>query len=394
MMHRPLRDGLVVALHYDPWLLCGLYLMAESLEQTAKEAEPQLERSTYEIIRNRLQGHADELRSRMARLNDVRREVFGSIETKLIETARITTEHNCVPRDMVPVGERFVFGYNVQMGLKSQTKPEDVFSVQKLADLVFHPEALGLLEQDNFEHDFAQLYKYYKTTEFVKFQIVGPHVYVVFKVGKSIGDIKAFKFLLDGEKLTYLDNRSDHEVIYPPQHEFAWTRTHRDLQRSGEHPHISIEDRVFVETIGGDLTIKIEDNTATGSGIYSEPVEDEDQTLDDAEIFYAAVGNIVLLKIRPFKEDGFRYLVFSEKSQTVTRLDTVADACVLLPEDHGLIFSNGYYLQTGEWKIFDNEIRELVFEKRISSPNGEDYLYIFYNRESGDYVMLPYNMIE
>ena len=38
---------------------------------------------------------------------------------------------------------------------------------------------------------------------------------------------------------------------------------------------------------GGDLTIKIEDNTATGDGIYSEPVEDRNQKLDDAEIQYA-----------------------------------------------------------------------------------------------------------
>lgn len=369
--------------------------MAEVLEeQTAESAEPQLERSTYEIIRNRLQAHADELRGRMAKLNDVRRDVFGSIETKLIETARITTEHNCVPRDMVPVGDRFVFGYNVHIGLKSETAVEDVFAIQRFAEQAFHPEGLELLEQDNLLHDFKQLYKYYKTTEFAKFQVIDPHVYVVFKVGKSNRDIKAFKFLRDGDKLTYLDNRSDHEVVYPSQHEFEWTRTHRDLHRAGEHPHISIEDRVFVETVGGDLTVKVEDNTASGTGIYAEPVEDSDQTLDDAEIFYAVVGNIILLKIRPFKEDQFRYLVFNEKTQSVVRLDTIEDSCVLLPEDHGLIFSNGYYLQTGEWKIFDNEIQDLVFEKRITSPNGEDYLYVFYNQDSGDYVMLPYNMIE
>ena len=336
----------------------------------------------------------DELRGRMAKLNEGRREVFGSIETKLIETARITTEHNCVPRDMVPVGDHFVFGYNVHIGLKSETSAEDVFSVQHFEDQAFHQQDLGLLNQDSFVHDFKQLYKYYKTTEFAKFQVINPHVYLVFKVGKSTRDIKAFKFLRNGSELVYQDNRSDHEVVYPPQHEFTWTRTHRDLHRSGAHPHISIEDQVFVETVGGDLTIKIEDNTESGAGIYAEPVEDVDQTLDDAEVFYSRVGNIILLKIRPFREEKYRYLVFNKKTESVARLDSIEDACVLLPEDHGLIFSNGYYLQTGEWKIFDNEIRDLVFEKRISSPNGEDYLYVFYNQDSGDYVMLSYNMIE
>ncbi len=42
----------------------------------------------------------------------------------------------------------------------------------------------------------------------------------------------------------------------------------------GTHPHVNILDQVFVETVEGDLTIKVENNTSTGLGIYSEPVED------------------------------------------------------------------------------------------------------------------------
>ena len=160
------------------------------------------------------------------------------------------------------------------------------------------------------------------------------------------------------------------------------------------HPHISIEDRVFVETVGGDLTVKIEDNTEDGSGIYAEPVDDPDQTLDDAEIFYAIVGNIILMKIKPFKEDEFRYVVFNEKTQTAQRLDSVAESCIFLPEDHGLIFANGYYLQTGQSKIFESGLTSLTFERRIASPNGEDYLYAFYNQSTGDYALLMYNVIE
>jgi hypothetical protein len=96
-----------------------------------------------------------------------------------------------------------------------------------------------------------------------------------------------------GHWLTYLGNRFDHEYRFPAQHEFEWTRTHRELHRSGLHPHISVEDRVFVECVGGDLTIKVEDNTSSGEGIYSEPVDQKDQTLDDAEIFYAIVGSLI-----------------------------------------------------------------------------------------------------
>ena len=39
-------------------------------------------------------------------------------------------------------------------------------------------------------------------------------------------------------------------------------------------------------------------------------------------------------------------------------------------------------------------MQDLLFERRIASPNGEDFLYVFYNRESGTYVLLSYNVIE
>ena len=114
-----------------------------------------------------------------------------------------------------------------------------------------------------------------------------------------------------------------------------------DMHRKGVHPHISIEDRLFVETIGGDLTIKVEDNTNTGKGIYSEPVDDPDQTLDDAEVYYALVGNLIILKIRPYQEQNYRYILFNEKIQRAIRVDALENSCVLLPDDHGLIFCQG-----------------------------------------------------
>lgn len=354
---------------------------------------PGLEKGTYEILRARLQTQAEDLQQRLQQLNQLRGDVFGSIPTELLSTIRITTEHNCVPRDIAAVGSQLLFGYNVQMGLKSETHVEDVFSVYQFEGDSVSQQALGFLENTQFQHDFKQLYKYYKGTRFSKFQRIGPHLYFVFQVGDDEKNLKSFKWLIQGDQLSYLDNRSDHEVSFPAQHEFRWTRTHRDLHRAGKHPHISIDDRVFVETVGGDLTIKIEDNTEDGAGIYSEPVDDPDQTLDDAEVFYAILGNLILLKMKPFREDRYRYLVFNEKTSQAMRLDSLKDACVLLPEDHGLIFSNGYYLQTGQYKTFETGLQNLIFAKQMPSSNGEDYLYVFYNRSSGAYLLLTYNMI-
>lgn len=366
----------------------------DAANEPAASSAPVLDAGTYEIIQKRLKDHAGELRGRLDQLDGLRRKVFGSIETVLLHADRITTEHNCIPRDMVPIGKDvFLFGYNVQFGLKTSIQLTDVFTAFKYDSGHFTEIPLDLINHPQFVQDFQSLYKYYKNTVFVKFSYIGPFLFMVFRVGQDVTDVKTFKWAVDGGTLTYVDNRSDHEFKYPPQYQFDWKRTHRELHRSGLHPHISIDDRVFVECVSGDLTVKIEDNTETGEGIYSEEVEFKDQTLDDAEIYFAICGNLILLKIRPFQEKAFRYFVYNDKIKQVRRVDGIADACVLLPEDQGIIFSNGYYLQTGVLKIFESERTNMMFERVIRSSNGEDYLYVFYNRREGDYVLMSYNLI-
>ncbi|MCR9199808.1 MAG: DNA repair ATPase [Planctomycetaceae bacterium] len=373
--------------------------MSETTENDQETSVPDvgLESSTYEIIRNRLLSSGRELKSRLDSLNEARKAAFGSIETALLSTERITTDHNCIPQDMVAVGNRFVFGYNIHFGLKSETDLEDVFSVYSFEDRALHAQDVDLLRSEGFERDFKELFRYYKNAEFSRFAQRGVHLFMVFRVGRTSSEVKVFKWILQpgaDQPLQYVDNRSEHEFRYPPQHDFEWVRSTRDDHHYGEHPHVSIKDRVFVETVGGDLTIKIENNTATGEGIYAEPVDNPDQTLDDAEILYAIVGNTILLRMRPYQEKEYRHFVYNEKLQRAMRLDSVADACILLPDDHGLIFSNGYYLQDGEYKTFDHNLSGMLFERTIAAPNGEDFLYVFYNQDSSTYVLLHYNLIE
>ena len=65
---------------------------------------------------------------------------------------------------------------------------------------------------------------------------------------------------------------------------------------------------------------------------------------------------IILLKIKPYREEQTRHLIFNCKTQQVLRQDAIAHACIQLPEDHGIIFPGGYYLQNGENKSFDGRI--------------------------------------
>jgi hypothetical protein len=361
------------------------------------DSQQQLEGGAYEVIRARLDQHAGVLRERLEALNAARQEIFGTIQTELLSTAHVATAHNCVPRDMISLGAgRYLIGYNIQFGLKQTTELPDVFDLYQLDDaLHFHQVPLEeVLNDPGFLEDFSTLFRYYRNTVFSKFMIIGPHLHMKMRIGKSNDDFKTFKWLIRGDgTLEYLGNRSEHECRFPEPVEFEWTRVHRDMHRAGEHPHISIEDRVFVETIGGDLTIKIEDNTKSGQGIYSEPVVDADQTLDDAEIYYAILGSLIVLRILPYREDVRRCLVFNEKTREVHRLDGIGQSCVLLPEDQGLLFADGYLLATGEVRTFQTGLDRLRFERRIAAGNGEDTLFVFYQRESGHYILFSYNVI-
>ncbi len=353
---------------------------------------PQIDGGAYEIIQGRLQQFARDLKGRLGQLNEARKEVFGGIETQLIANDRINTSNYCIARDIVSVGQYTIFGYNVHVGLRSGIQLSDVFSVYQFGDAKFQETNLALLEQEKFLTDFANLYRYYKDAYFARFSVRGRYLYMVFHLKEGAEDFKTFKWLITDEGMQYIDNRSDHEVHFPDQYEFRWKRAGRDEQRNGQHPHISILDRVFVETVGGDLTIKVEDNTEDGLGIYRESVDFKDQTLDDAEYFYADLGNLIALRIRPYQED-YRYFVFNEKMQEVQRIDALDNSGVLLPDNHGLIFANGYYLQTGEFKLFDTSPQDLLFKKRIVSPNGEDYLFVFYHNIRGVYILMHYNII-
>ncbi len=355
--------------------------------------------ATYEIIRQRLQTQGNTLRECMAKLDASRQEVFGSIESRLLKADRIITAHNCIPQDMVQLGHgRFLFGFNVQFGLKKEVDLADVFAVYQHDEEAgtWKEGALDVLQNTTFITDFKRIYNVYARASFSKFSLIDGRLFMVFHVGTGANDIAVFKWDYNDGNLNYLDGRAETEFRksgFPPRHVFPWQTPDRESFRYGDHPHISIEDRVFVECVGGDLTIKIEDNTASGEGVYAEPVDDRHQKVDDAEINYAILGHLILLKIRPYKETTARYFIFNEKTQAAVRVDSIGQSCVRLPEEHGLIFPDGYYLATGDMKRFDAKELGLVIERVIHAPNGEDSLYVLFGRENGEYVLMGYRLI-
>ncbi len=362
-----------------------------------------VERGTYEILRGRLNDQARTLAEKAERLNAERLEVFGGTEMTVIGNERIRTENNCVPRDIRPAGKHLLFGYNVFLGLKTETHVEDVLSLHSFEerdgggydfDSVPADAAENFLAEATFVKEFKELYKYYKDTRLLQLRRFEGKLLAVFQTGAALHDVKVFRWAVDPKGgVTYIDNRGERDHVFPPSHGFEWTATARENFVHGRHPHVNVLDEVFVETVGGDLTVKVEDNTEDGLGIYRELVDDPDQSLDDGEIHYAQVGTLILLKILPYNESEWRYLVFNIRTKHVDRIDAIGQACVLLPEDHGLIFPGGYYLQSGETKTFEGDVSQMEYLETRRSPNGEDVIYVFYERQAGRSILLPYNMI-
>jgi len=363
---------------------------------------PAVQTSSYDLIRRRLLSQGEVLKERAETLNTRRQEFFGSTQLTAIGQDRIRTENNCIPVDIVSVGGKFLFGYNVFIGLRKQTSVEDVFSLHSFSrdeneGIILDPvpqDATHFLSDARFLQDFQDLYTYYKDANLLQLRRVDGKLLAIFQVGSSLTDVRVLRWSVSptGE-VNYIDNSGVRDHTLVPSHDFVWKIAGREDHVGGRHPHVNICDKVFVEAVGGDLTIKIEDNTEDGLGIYREPVDDPNQALGDADIHYADLGNLVLIKIRPYREEKTRYFVFNTVTQSVVRIDAIGQSCIQLPEDHGIIFPGGYVLADGEHRGFDADITGMRFAESIRSPNGEDVLFVFYRPKDGRYILLAYNLI-
>ncbi len=369
-----------------------------------------VEGGNYDVVRDRLVALGTKLRAATKAIDERRRETFGSTELVVLGNERVRTENNCIPVDINAVGGHLLFGYNVFLGLKKTTVPEDVFSYQTFergagsgeegseGGFAFHTvtdeSQLAWFTDATFRREFDELYQYYKDARLIQLRNTGTKLLAVFQTGQTARDVKVLRWSVDpGGRITYIDNRGERDHVFPPRHDFEWIETSRADHVLGRHPHVNILDTVFVETVGGDLTVKVEDNTSDGKGIFNEPVDDPNQSLDDAAIHYAKRGALILIKVRP-RGEAERHLVFNENTRQVTRVDAIGASCVSLPEDHGILYPGGYTLRTGETKIFEDPQGNLEFDRTIPAPNGEDILYVFHRRTDGLYKLYPYNLID
>ncbi len=384
----------------------------------------------YEVLRARLGAAGKELAAAET-LNARRKALFGTTEPQLIATERVRTEHNCAPVDIVGVGEHLLLGYNVFLGLKAETKIGDVLALHRFekqegaGDGGFDTSPLPQDALGGFLTGAESRARLREPVSLLPRRAPHPARQARRAAARGVPGRRDLEGL-QGPALAHRARRQDRHVddrgerdyaaLIPAPYDFEWREVTRENQVAGKHPHYNILDEVFVEVSSGRSQVKVEDNTETGKGIYSEPVDDANQTLDDAKIYYAAIGKpggLIVIKVLPFRETAWRYLVFDPRSRRVVRADGIGQGCRSLPEDHGIVFPGGYVLVGGDHKLFDQpappsggaagrgqaatvdgDNSDYVLEHTLRSPNGEDSLYVYHRGRDGTYLLYTYNLIE
>ncbi|MFJ6069804.1 DNA repair ATPase [Streptomyces sp. NPDC093065] len=349
----------------------------------------------YEVLRDRLAAQSADLARRAELLNARRVEEFGSARLELASTERLRTEHPVVPCDIAAVGDALLLGSTGRPGHRDRTAVADVFTLYD-RDLNPLPESAvpGLLDDPSFVREFTDLHRYYRQARLLRLRPVDGRLLAVFRTGEKADDIRVLRWeLTEDGRAAFLDARGERDDVFPPAHDFEWTAATREDHVLGRHPHVSVRGEFHVSAVGGTLTVKLDDDTETADGIHSEPVDEPLQSLADADIAHARVGALILLRVRPYKEDTDRHLVFNTLTKSVVRLDGIGLACRRLPDDQGIVFPGGYCLATGAHKTYELGADGLEFEREMRSPNGEDVLYAFHARGASRRLLLSYNTI-
>jgi len=164
-----------------------------------------LETGSYEVLRDRLAAQAKELAAKADALNEARQEAFGGSQLEIIGQARVRTQNKCVPRDIVQVAGKLLFGFNVVTHLREPTV-EDVFSLHTLSEgpdgyELDHAEGPpGLLRDPELLRETSELYRYYKNARLAQLRVTETgYLLAIFQIGDTVDDVRVFHWQVGPE---------------------------------------------------------------------------------------------------------------------------------------------------------------------------------------------------
>ncbi|CAL9649385.1 hypothetical protein SUDANB120_06578 (plasmid) [Streptomyces sp. enrichment culture] len=363
---------------------------------TGRDTATGADTGAYEVLRGRLAAQAGELARGAEALNAARVAAFGSAGVALAGSGHLRTEEARIPADLVGVGDCLLFGYRGTAARGDETSVRDVLALYDRNLEPLPEDAVpGLLDDPAFRREFDELHRYYHGARLQRLRRVDDTLLAVFRTGEQAEDIRVLRWQAGpAGAVRFLDGRGERDHVFPAAHDVRWREVTRDDHVPGRHPHAAVDGRLYVSTVGGALSIRTEDDTETGAGlVHREPVDESLQSLADAEIAYAVVGPLTLLRVLPYKEETRRHLVFNAVTGTVVRLDGIGLSCRRLPDDGGIVFPGGYCLADGTVRTFDTDTAGLEFDHSVASPNGEDVLYVFQERAGNRRLLHPYSLI-
>ncbi len=358
--------------------------------------------TTYDLLTVRLADVAKRLRQQATSLNEARAMVYTGNPVRLGEQDRLHTEALCLPRDAVSVNNLLLFGANVAQGLGAR-RVEDVlllYRVEQKSETdwdftrVDPSDPDWFLRDPSVQRDIGEILTYYSVARLVSLEVRADELLAVFAVGTSDDDVKVLRWSLrPGEPPMYIDAYGERDIHRANRFDFEWTTVGREHQVDGRWPHVALEGMLFVGVDKGTLEFRIDDAVTGGRAVLTERVAEADQSLSELKIGYARMGDVLLIRVHPYRELGERFYLYNQLSRTLDRADAIGRGCHQLPENHGVVFPGGFHLRSGETRIFATDAADYYIHASHKSPNGEDVLYAYHRPNSGEYLLLSYNMV-
>jgi hypothetical protein len=142
--------------------------------------------------------------------------------------------------------------------------------------------------------------------------------------------------------------------------------------RCGPHPHVNILDTGLRRDRGRRPHRQGREQHGVGRGHLREPVDDANQTLDDAEIHYAKLGTWCSSRCSPSARSVSLPGVRHPAPQPVVRIDAIGRPAGSCPRTTASSSPVATYLQTASYKVFDpSPVDGLEFKRAIKRPTAK-----------------------
>ncbi|MGZ0191296.1 MAG: DNA repair ATPase [Acidimicrobiales bacterium] len=378
--------------------------MTDVENDTAEPADQTLRSGSYDLLRRRLAGQIGAVLDAAQTVDERRIEAFGSVALRLTGADRLATDLACLPRDMERIGDLLVLGFNIDIEL-GITQPEQVFALYAVSNVGDDEPTLtplgssdprNFLSEPEFRAEFEKLFKFYGKARFADLRVTQNQLLAVFQVGERVDDVRVLRWAItDGDadpQISFVDARGERDYSWPAAHDQPWITSSREDQQAGAHPVVNVLDEVFVGFRKGRLQLRVDTGQGGSHAEIDETIEHPGQSLADLGIDYLTMGDILLLRVRLYEEAPRTY-VFARRSRAGQRVDAVGVTSRSLPGGEGVVFPGGYHLTSTGTRVFDVEVTDMQFEEAIVAPNGEDIGYVFHRRTTGEYLIMPYNLV-